>query len=344
MSAGEGVPAPHPYRIEIEGEPPLAFEMGRGEDSLLRGALRAGVAFPYECSVGGCGSCRFELLDGDMQTLWPEAPGLSARDRQRGKRLACQSRPRTDCRIRTRLEAPDGAAPAPRRHDATLLARRDITADLAEFTFQVGPQARFLAGQYALLALPGVAGARAYSMSHDDDGRGVWRFIVRRVPGGAGSGALFVQLRPGARITIDGPFGHAWLRDGGRDVVCVAGGSGLGPMRSVAHGVLRRSGARRVRFFLGLRSQDDLGAAGELEPLRGPRLDATVVLSAPQPAPAWGGATGFVHTAVEAALASPLDRFDFYFAGPAPMVQALQELLVLRHRVPHAQVRFDRFL
>lgn len=40
----------------------------------------------------------------------------------------------------------------------------------------------------------------------------------------------------------------------------------------------------------------------------------------------------------------PLDRFDFYFAGPPPMVEAVQDLLMVRQRVPFAQIRFDRFL
>jgi toluene monooxygenase electron transfer component len=108
--------------------------------------------------------------------------------------------------------------------------------------------------------------------------------------------------------------------------------------------VLAVPAARRVRFFLGLRSQDDLGAARELDALRGPRLDVSVVLSQPREAAAWEGATGFVHEAVETGLGGPPDGFDFYFAGPAPMVEAMQELLVVRHRVPHAQVHFDRFV
>jgi toluene monooxygenase electron transfer component len=333
---------PRLLRIDIEGG--IAFEMDSGEDSLLRGALRAGVTFPYECSVGGCGSCRFELLEGEVETLWTEAPGLSERDRRRGKRLACQSHVLSDCRIRARLDAPGTEATRPRRVQAVLRDRRDVTGDLAEFSFHVGPDMSFRAGQYALLYLPGVAGARAYSMSHADDASGVWRFIVRRVPGGAGSGALFERLQQGESVLIDGPYGHAGLRDGERDVICVAGGSGLGPMLSVAHGVLRAPGARRVRFFLGLRSQDDLGAAHELEALRGPRLDVSVVLSQPRHGVALDGETGFVHEAVEAGLPGPPGAFDFYFAGPAPMVEAMQSLLVVRHRVPHAQVHFDRFV
>ena len=70
------------YRIAFEsGE---AFAFPPSEDTLLRGALRAGLGFPNECGVGGCGNCRFELVSGEMETLWAEAPGLSERERKRG--------------------------------------------------------------------------------------------------------------------------------------------------------------------------------------------------------------------------------------------------------------------
>lgn len=332
-----------PAHIRIENGPDFVF--GPHEDALLRGALRAGLAFPYECSVGGCGACRFELLDGVMETLWETAPGLSERDRKRGKRLACQSRPLGDCRIRVRL-GPDSEVPAqpPQRCSAVLTGRRAVNADMLELSLRVEGMPPFRAGQYALLYPPGVTGARAYSMSNLDAGDGDWRFIVRRTPGGHGSTKLCDAVKVGERVDIDGPFGHAWLRPGERDVVCVAGGSGLGPMLSVARGVLAEDSGRRVHLILGLRSEAELGAAAELQALAHERLTTSVVLSAPTDASAWRGATGFVHAEVERALAPDLARFDFYFAGPPPMINAMQDLLMVRHRVPFEQVRFDRYV
>ncbi len=88
------------------------------------------------------------------------------------------------------------------------------------------------------------------------------------------------------------------------------------------------------------------GAAhnGELQALAHERLTSTVVLSAPTEPSAWSDATGFVHTEVERALAPGLGRFDFYFAGPPPMIDAMQDLLMVRHRVPFEQIRFDRYV
>jgi toluene monooxygenase electron transfer component len=340
MSEGGDSPSPR-HLIQIDGGP--AFEVAADEDSLLRGALRAGIGFPHECSVGGCGACRFELLEGPMETLWPEAPGLSDRERKRGRRLACQSRPLGSCRIKVRCDAASRPPVAPRRMTATVIERRALTPDMMRFTLEVPGGAPFLPGQYALLYLPGVRGARAYSMSNLPGADDTWQFVIRRVPGGQGSRFLFEHLEPGDSLPLDGPYGQAYLRPGPRDVVCIAGGSGLAPMLSVARGVLAENGTRTVHFFLGLRTQSDICLADDVTRLAGARLNSTVVLSEPSPEPAWDGATGFVHAEVERALGPTLGNFDHYFAGPPPMVEAVQEMLMVRHGVPFDQIHFDRF-
>jgi toluene monooxygenase electron transfer component len=333
------------YRITLDsGE---AFDVAQDEDTLLRGALRAGIGLPHECSVGGCGACRFELVEGSVDTLWDEAPGLTERDRKRGKRLACQSKPSGDCTIRVRCDDSYRPVVAASKWSATLKARRAVTADMSEFTFQVPQQADFRPGQYALLYPAAATGARAYSMSNLPNAEGLWQFIIRRVPGGAGSNALFDALEVGEQIALDGPYGHAHLReDSPRDIVCIAGGSGLAPMLSIVRGALAHPGTRRVRFFYGARSQSDLTALEALDALASEhtRLRIDAVLSAPQAAPPWHGETGFVHTVVERELASSIAEHEFYFAGPPPMIEAVQEMLMLRHRVPFEQIHFDRFV
>ncbi len=333
------------HRILIEGGE--SFVVSAEEDTLLRGALRAGVGVPHECSVGGCGACRFDLLEGEMETLWPEAPGLSERDRKRGKRLACQSRPVGDCTIRMRCGEEYRPAVAPQRFSARLKGKRQLTRDMTEFTFRVGTPANFLPGQYALLYPPRTTGARAYSMANLANEEGLWQFVIRRVPGGQGSNALFDRVRVGDVLTLDGPYGHAYLReDSEREIVCIAGGSGLAPMLSVARGALGDGRPRRVHFFDGVRTAADLCAEALLGDLAADaeRFAYVPVVSEPALSPGWTGVTGYVHTALEGALDQPLDRYEFYFAGPPPMIEAVQTLLMMQHRVPYQQIHFDRFL
>jgi toluene monooxygenase electron transfer component len=330
-------------RVAIEqGE---SFAADAAEDSLLRAALRAGIGFPHECSVGGCGACRFDLLEGEVEDLWPGAPGLSERDRKRGKRLACQSKLLGDVKLKVRCDASYRPVLAPKRQTFTLTHKRMLTADMAELSFAAETTVEFLPGQYALLYLPDVHGPRAYSMSNIADGSGNLEFIVRRTPDGAGSGALVDRLAVGERIDIDGPYGHAYLREAAvRPIVCIAGGSGLAPMLSVA----RRAAAVMsvsIDFFFGGRTVDDLCAEAFLANLPGfgDRLRLHNVVSADSGG-RWQGATGWVHEAVDRAIGDQAGEREFYFAGPPPMIESLQELLMVQRKVNFGQIHFDRFV
>ena len=65
-------------------------------------AQRAGLGFPYECNVGSCGNCRFELVEGEVTSVWPAAPALSEKDRLRNRHLGCQTHALSDCTIKLR--------------------------------------------------------------------------------------------------------------------------------------------------------------------------------------------------------------------------------------------------
>ncbi len=332
-------------RILIEGGDAFAF--AADEDTILRAALRAGLGFPHECSVGGCGACRFDLVEGEVETLWEDAPGLSERERRRGKRLACQTRALGDCTVRVRLSEEYRPAVPTARRKAVLTSRHWVTPEMAELVLTTDGDARFLPGQYALLHAPGIIGARAYSMSNLANSEGDWRFIIRRVPGGQGSNILTEGVAVGAEIMVDGPYGHAYLReDVDREIVCIAGGSGVGPMLSIAKGALGQGLGPVVHFFEGARTHPDLcggKALASLIPQATSRLRYTPVLSAATHE-FWSGARGFVHELITPSLPLPLDRYEYYFAGPPPMIEAVQTLLAVQNQVPHSQIHFDRFV
>ena len=328
------------HRIAIEGGD--VFDVSADEDSLLRGALRAGTGFPYECGVGGCGSCRFELVSGEMETLWPDAPGLSERERRRGRRLACQSRPLSDCVIKVRCADEYRPRVPPQRRQALLTRRREIAPGMAELVFQANGPAVFLPGQYAIFHPPGVEGPRAYSMSNGPNAAGEWSFIIRKVPGGRGSTAMFDALQLGAVVPLDGPYGSAYLRDDSpREIVCIGGGSGLAPVVSVARAALER-GLSPVRLFEGARTKADLCGPSLFTKEELAALSYVPVLSAEPQVSHWSGARGFLHEEVERQGSDP-GGCDYYFAGPPPMIEALQDLLIMRWKVPLPQIHYDKF-
>lgn len=317
------------------------------DDTVLRAALRAGLGFPYECNVGSCGNCKFELLEGQVNMAWPEAPGWTEKDRQRQRYLGCQARPQTDCVIKLNLADRYQPPHRPLRTRATLAAVRPITHDISEFRFVLPQPQPFEPGQYAVLSLPGVAGRRAYSMSNVPGDDPVWEFQVRRTPAGSGTRALFENLAPGDSIEIDGPYGMAWLRrDAPRDILCLAGGSGLAPMISIARAAMAEPmlAKRQLHFLYGGREPRDICGEDLLRQLPGwgSRLHYMAAVSSAGDGSDWSGPTGFVHDMAQQQFGGRLAGMEIYFAGPPAMAQAVQRML-LEAGVLFSQVHFDQF-
>ena len=324
-------------------------------DTLLRAALRSGIAFPYECNVGSCGNCKFELLEGVISSCWPEAPGLSDKDRARNRGLGCQSRPTGPLQIKLRTS--DKYAPQfpPVRTAAKFIASRIITHDLSEFTFETDVPLPFLSGQYSLIQMAGIAGPRAYSMSNvglfsgESSAGRLIEIQVRRVPGGQGSAHLFDHLKAGDNVEIDGPYGMAYLREHiERDILCIAGGSGLAPMVSIARGAFSSPQMRDIKlhFVYGARAVQDVCGLDMLNTLphwneRG-TYQAVVSGAAASDHLPDGYLSGFAHDAVASIYGERLQQMEIYFAGPALMGQSLLKTLI-DLKVPMDQVHFDQF-
>jgi toluene monooxygenase electron transfer component len=235
----------------------------------------------------------------------------------------------------------------PLRQHATLAEVEDLTHDMREFRFRLDAPARFLPGQYALLSLPGVEGSRAYSMCNTGEDGAEWHFQIKRVPGGAATNRLF-EAAVGACIGIDGPYGMAYLREEApRDIVCLAGGSGLSPMISIARATAHAPalGGRRLDFVYGGRTPRDICGRNILEELPGfgERIHYHGAVSeVGNPDDGWNGYRGLVHDVADELFGVRLAGCEVYFAGPPAMAEAVQKMLVAR-AVPQDQVHFDQF-
>lgn len=320
------------------------------DDTVLRAALRAGLGFPYECNVGSCGNCRFELLSGAVEHERESPPGLTEKDRQKGNRfLGCQARALRDCTIKVRLLDHYRSLHPPKRTTARLTEMIEVTHDITEFRFVLADAVPFLPGQYALFKLPGVTGNRAYSMCNISDDGAEWHFLIKRVPNGAGSSYLFGPAAVGETFAVDGPYGMAYLReDAPRDILCLAGGSGLSPMISIARAAAASPALadRKVHFLYGGRAARDICGEPMLRELPGfgVRVHFEACASRPEDDPlnVWQGRSGLIHDATREIFGERLKDFEIYFAGPPAMAKAVQ-LMLWEQKVPGDQIHFDQF-
>jgi len=318
----------------------------RPDETLLKSGLVAGFRLPYECSTGSCGSCRARLVAGELESRWPEATGLSGRDRAKGRILCCQSEPRSDVVVEVATQPP-GPEPRPGERRARVTEIVPLTQDTIRIVCELEEPLFFLPGQYVLFVIPGVRGRRAYSMCDlPHDGRRL-DFVVRAKPGGAATAHLFEKLRPGDVLDLEGPFGRAFLRTPvERDLALAAGGSGLGPLLSILRAALAEEGAeeRRIALVFGVRRRRDLFDVDVLDALAREHrsLEVVLALSEPEPAERWEGEIGLVH-AVLLRRVPDISKRDVYMAGPPPMIDAVLHACVFERKMPLERIRFDRF-
>lgn len=327
--------------ITIEGD--TAFDVVE-TDTILRGALRSGLGFPYTCNTGSCGDCRFALIEGAVEHLRLDAPAWSDRDRERNRWLGCQALALGDCTIKVRLDPEMVPLHRPTRMSGKLAEVVEVTHDISEFAFAIDGPDDFRPGQYALIELEGVRGGRPYSMSNLP-GAGEWRFQIKRVPGGEATSVLFDALWRGDSVGIDGPYGHAYLReDRPRDLLLVAGGSGLSPMVSIARAAATSPALsdRAIHFLYGGRQPRDICGEPMLMDLPGYGKRVTYQAAISEEADGWAGPTGFIHEVARDLYGDRLDDFEIYFAGPSAMAQAMQTML-REAGVPAEHTHFDEF-
>jgi NAD(P)H-flavin reductase len=196
--------------------------------------------------------------------------------------------------------------------------------------------ARFRPGQFSMLYAPGI-GEVPISISGDPccpDGE--LAHTVRDV--GAVSHAL-CRAEPGTVLGVRGPFGADWGLDAasGHDLVIVAGGIGLAPLRPVVYAVLADRGRyRRVVLVAGARAPGEFLFREELARWSA-RGDVDVELTVDAPTHGWPGGVGFV-TEPLARLRLDAANTTAFVCGPEPMMRFCGAALV-RKDVPARRIR-----
>jgi NAD(P)H-flavin reductase len=182
----------------------------------------------------------------------------------------------------------EGMVPSPCR------VRRAVAETHDTFTLELDAPtgSRFQAGQFNMLYVFGV-GEVPISMSGDPGRHAMLVHTTRQV--GAVTRAMS-RLRRGAALGVRGPFGTAWPLDlaAGRDLVLVAGGIGLAPLRPVLYAVAaRRADFGNVVLLYGTRTPEDVLYRRELEDWRaGARIAISVTVD--RATRGWPGEVGVV--------------------------------------------------
>jgi NAD(P)H-flavin reductase/hemoglobin-like flavoprotein len=197
------------------------------------------------------------------------------------------------------------------------------TPTLAVLTVQTDKPFPYRAGQYVSIQSSRWHRVwRPFSVANAPRQDGTLSFHIRAVPGGWVSTALVQHTHVGDLINLGPPQGTMTLAAGsGNGLFCVAGGSGLAPIKALIEQAIRDSTParrRKIRLFLGARRQSefyDLPDLGELETSY-PWLRVTLAVS---DEPGYSGIRGMLPDVI--ARHRPLPGDDVYISGPPEMVE-----------------------
>lgn len=316
-------------------------------DNLLKAALEAGLAWPHNCRVGSCGECRTHLLGGKIKELNDFSYVLSKEEMDAGMILACQTCLRSDIEVDVTLGT-ETVQPA-KSVKGAIEAYAPLTHDIVEIGVRLDETIpAYLAGQYAELSVPGVINLpRSYSFASAPDGKETDRinFFVRQIPGGEMTSWLHESDRTGSQVEVTGPYGSFWLRESDAPVLCIAGGSGLAPIKALLEQLSTPGFTRRVVFLFGARTQKDLYCLEEMQSFvenSNSRFDFIPVLSEEPEESDWSGLRGMVTEFISDAVPS-VAASHAYLCGPPGMIDAA--IAVLQEQgIDKENIHYDKFL
>lgn len=178
-------------------------------------------------------------------------------------------------------------------------------------------------GQFLTLKLPGTDGgavARCYSLASSPHTGEPMKVTVKRVAGGYGSNWVCDHLTAGDEVEVLPPAGTFTPQSLDRDLLLVAGGSGITPVLSIAKSALV-TGQGRLTLLYANRDESSVIFRDELRELAGDFPDRLVVIH-------WLESLQGLPLAdrLTAALAPYADR-EAFVCGPQPMMDAVEQTL-----------------
>src|SRR5687768_10839318 len=229
---------------------------------------------------------------------------------------------------------------------ATVDRVRDLTHDVRELDFRLREpkDIQFKAGQFISFDITPPGGGRLiirpYSVASPPHESDRVTIVFNRVQGGRGSTYLF-SLKEGDPVSFEGPQGSFYLHERTRDMLFVATGTGIAPIRAMLLDLTNSGYTGSARLYWGLRMQRDLYYQQEFETLtaRFPHVSFTIVLSRPDPG--WRGDTGRVTGLINERVKS-VKNMDVYLCGNHAMIREVTDLIRAKGLCPiYREIYYD---
>lgn len=312
-----------PFLVTIPQQD-LQFECAN-DQTVLDAALSQGVTLSYGCRNGLCGSCKGQLIKGEIAYPDGKPGGISDEEIANNEALFCKAVPQSDLTIKVAVIEQQTTIEV-----KTLPVRVSSIEYLAEDVVKLILQLpametfHFHAGQWVYFVLKD-GRKRAFSLANAPNDNGQIELQVRHAVGGVFTDFVFNQLAEGDLLRIEGPHGSFWFQNDDKPLLLVAGGTGFAPLKGIFEELSEQPLQQKVHLFWGSRKKNDLYQENLVQQWQQQfGIDYTAVLSEAELDDEWTGETGFVHQAVLKAYPD-LKDYAVYMAGPPQMIESCKQ-------------------
>ncbi len=322
----------------------------KGGDNVLVTMSEKEIYIPSACGGRGtCGECSVKVVSDVGPHLPTELPHLSPDQIKDNVRLACQIKIRGDLSI----EVPEYLFSV-KQYEGVVEKISEVTHDIKEVYIKLPEEIDFVSGQYGQIEVPPYGKIReqtqrAYSMSSRPNDKNHVEFLVRLVPDGIVTTYVHQRLKEGQKLKVIGPFGEFYVRDTGATMVCVAGGSGMAPFKSIFNDFIdnNQMDSRDIWYFFGAVKSRDMYYLDWLRELeqKYKRFHFIPALSDPDPGTEWDGPVGLVTEVLSDYLRDkiPTDQpREGYLCGSPGMLDACMDVM-RKHNMTDDAIYFDKF-
>ncbi len=323
------------------------IEVEEGQ-TILDAALRQGIYIPHACGHGLCGTCRVQVLGGNVDHGVSNPFALMDFERDEGKTLACCATLESDVTVEADIDDEPDARIIPVEDFDTVVSRIEtLTPTIKGIWLKLDRTIDFQAGQYVQIIMPGVEGGRPFSIANAPEEiarTGELEINVRIVEGGAGTAYLHNQLKVGDKLRVSGPYGRFFVRSSEKEpIIFMAGGSGLSSPRSMILDLLAQGSQQEITLIYGQRNLAELYYDAEFKALAQQHTNFHYVPALSEDATGFDGLKGFVHDAAKEHFNGDFSGHKAYLCGPPVMIEACLSTL-MQGRLYERDIYAEKFI